>query len=110
MKKILALLFFLFCLTPANRAAVLPVEKLLPDDTLLLISVPDATKLRATFSNSPQGQFWNDLAMKPFKDNFWKKFNADMTAPLEKELGVKFEDYTSLAQGECAFALTQNGF
>ncbi len=91
-------------------AAVLPAEKLLPDDTLVFLSAPDISKLRTTFGSSPQGQFWNDPAMKPFKDNFVKKFKSDMVGPLEKELGVNFSDYSELAQGEVAFALTQNGW
>lgn len=91
-------------------AAVLPAEKLLPDDTLVFISAPDCAKLRTTFASSAQGQFWADPLMKPFKDNFLKKFNSDVVAPLEKELGVKFADYQELAQGEIALALTQNGW
>jgi hypothetical protein len=91
-------------------AAVLPAEKLLPDDTLIFISAPDISKLSANFGTSPQGQFWSDPAMKPFKENFVKKFTSDLVGPLEKELGVKFADYKELAQGEMALALTQNGW
>ncbi len=92
----------------SGLAVVLPADKLLPDDTLVLISAPDMTKLRASLANSSQGQLFSDPAMKPFKDNFIKKFNADIIAPLEKDLGINFSDYKELAQGEVALAMTQN--
>lgn len=91
-------------------AAVLPAEKLLPHDTLFLLTTPDAIKLRGIFTNSPQMQMWRDAAMKPFRDNFMKKFSADMIEPLEKELGIKFADYKDLAQGQFTFAIVQNGW
>src|SRR5436309_1555664 len=91
-------------------AAVLPAEKLLPDDTLVFLCAPDCLKLRSSFGSSSQGQLWADPAMKPFKDNFLKKFSADMVGPLEKELGLKFSDYQELAQGQFALAMTQNGW
>ncbi|MDB6026913.1 MAG: hypothetical protein JWM68_3136 [Verrucomicrobiales bacterium] len=92
----------------SSFAAVLPAEKLLPDDTLVFISVPDCARFRTIFDSSPQGQLWADPAMKPFKDNFLKKIQADLVAPLEKDLGIRFSDYKELAEGELAFALTQN--
>ncbi|MEO5803956.1 MAG: hypothetical protein ABIR24_10525 [Verrucomicrobiota bacterium] len=94
----------------ATEAQVAPPEKLLPNDTLVLVSVPDATKFRAALKNSPQGQLWNDPLLKAFKDKFVSKFKTDLAAPLEKELGVKFSDYEGLAQGQFTFAMTQNGW
>jgi hypothetical protein len=100
----------LVALAVTSKAQVLAPEKLLPNDTLALISIPDATKFRAALKASPQNQLWNDPAMKPFKDKFISKFKADLVAPLEKELGVKFSDYQNLAQGQFTFAVTQNGW
>lgn len=94
----------------AAPAQVPPPEKLLPNDTLLLVTAPDATKLLSVFTNSPHGQLWNDPALKPFRDKFVAKFKSDLAVPLEKEFGIKFSDYEGLVNGQFTFALTQNGW
>lgn len=99
-----------FTLIATTMAQVPPAEKLLPNDTLVLVNIPDFTKFRGVVKSSPQSQLWNDPSMKAFRDKFVTKFKADMVAPLEKELGVKFSDYEGLAQGQFTFAVTQNGW
>jgi hypothetical protein len=91
-------------------AAIPSVEKILPDDTLLMVTTPDFAKARQAYRSSPQTQLWDDPAMKPFKDKFISKLTDDLIQPLEKDLGVKFEDYTNLPQGQITFAITQNGW
>jgi len=92
------------------RAAIPPAENLLPSDTLLLISVPDFSTLRVAGKQSPQWLFWNDPAMKPFHDKFMARWNEKLVAPLERDLGVKFSDFTNLPQGQLTLAVTQNGW
>lgn len=98
--------FVLLALTVS--AAIPPVEKILPDDTLFLVTTPDFSKMRELYRTSPQAQFWNDPAMKPFKDNFLSKFQDDVLKPLEHDLGVHLSDYTNLLQGQITLAMTQN--
>jgi hypothetical protein len=93
-----------------NQAVVPPAERLLPADTILVVSAPDCTKLRAIYEKSPQVQFWNDLAMKPFRDKFMTKLKDEFVLPLERDLGVKFEDYGGLLQGQLTLAITQEGW
>ncbi|MGA3163827.1 MAG: hypothetical protein ABSD77_06510 [Verrucomicrobiota bacterium] len=95
---------------PPVHAAIPPAENLLPSDTLLLISVPDFSTLRAAGRQSPQWLFWNDPAMKPFHDKFMARWNEKFIAPLEHDLGVKLSDFTNLPQGQLTFAVTQNGW
>ena len=95
---------------PSAQAAVLPPEKLLPDDTLILITVPDCPNGRAVFSRLPHSQLWGDPAMKAFKDKFVNKLKEDIITPWERDLGVHFADYSGLPQGQFTFALTQNGW
>ena len=92
------------------RAAIPPVENLLPADTLVLLDVPDCSALRVDSHQSPQWQFWNDPAMKPFHDKFVAKWDEEFAAPLEHDLGVKLGDFETLPQGQFALALTQNGW
>ena len=85
-------------------------EKLLPEDTLFLMTAPDYAKLRDIFSKMPQVQFWNDPAMKPFREKFISRLNQEFSQPLERELNVRFDDYLNLLQGQVTFAITQNGW
>ncbi|MGH7993337.1 MAG: hypothetical protein ACREDQ_07465, partial [Limisphaerales bacterium] len=91
-------------------AAIPPVENLLPADTLFVLDAPDSAAFRAASHQSPQWLFWNDPAMKPFHDKFVAKWESEFIAPLERDLGVKLDDFAGLPQGQFAFALTQNGW
>jgi hypothetical protein len=95
--------------TPVGAAIPL-AENLLPSDTLLIITVPDFSTLRADSKQSPEWLFWNDPAMKPFHDKFMARWNEKLVAPLERDLGVKLGDFTDLPQGQLTFAVTQNGW
>ncbi len=98
------------CTLLATAAEVPPAEKLLPDDTLGLITTPDWDKVKSAYHEFPAAQMWNDPAMKPFTDKFINKFKTDVQQPLERELGIKFEDYSNLAHGQMTVALIQNGW
>jgi len=95
---------------PVQAAAIPPAESLLPADTLLLLTVPDFSKMREAARLSPQWLFWNDPAMKPFHDKFMAGWNEQFVAPLEQDLGIRLDDYTGLLQGQLTFAVTQNGW
>ncbi len=110
MRKLFAISAALFYLAGLTGAEVLPAEKLLPDDTLLMFTIPDFTKIRDIYHNSPQGRLWNDPAMKDFKDKFTSKLTTDYITPLEHDLGVSFDDYTNLPQGQFTIAVVQNGW
>jgi len=80
----------------------------LPDDTLVLVTAPDFTKLNELYHSTPIVQLINDPAMKPFKDKFVSKWQDDFAQPLERELNIKLADYASLPQGQLTFALVKN--
>jgi hypothetical protein len=103
---------FLFLIGVAFNAtaAIPPVEKLLPDDTLALVTTPDFARMREVYRSSPQTQFWDDPAMKSFKDKFVSKMTEELIQPLERDLGVHFSDYTNLPQGQITLAIIQNGW
>src|ERR1041385_705853 len=103
----LAAAAFLFFSLSA-RATIPPAERLLPDDTLFVIGAPDFSKLIAAYKASPQRQLWDDPAMKPFREKFMSKLREELIEPLERELGIKLDDFSSLPQGQVAFAITKN--
>lgn len=110
-KILLGLAFWgMCCLGWAGPATLPPPERLLPDDTLFVLTAPDFAQLRQTWLKLPQSQLWSDPAMKAFRENFLTKWNEEFVQPLERELGVKCADYTSLLQGQLTFAITQNGW
>jgi len=74
-----------------------------------MVTVPDFGKIREIFQASPQIQLWNSPAMRPFKEKFLTRWNEEFIKPLERELDIRFDDYTSLPQGQLTFAVTQNG-
>jgi hypothetical protein len=96
--------------TVSTRAGIPGPENLLPDDTLVVVTAPDFTRLKEAWNKLPQTQCWNDPAMKPFKDKFLKKWKEDLKDPLERELGIKLDSYSELLQGQITFAVTQNGW
>lgn len=91
-------------------AAVPPAEKLLPADTLAVLTVPDLDKATQIYHASATSQFWKDPAMKAFREKFEAKFKEEYAAPLERELGIKLADYSELARGQMTIAITRNGW
>lgn len=91
------------------RAAIAPAENLLPADTLAFFTVPDCNAFRAACKTSPQLMFWNDPAMKSFHDKFMAKFSEKFIAPMEKDLGLKTDDFLSVLQGQLTVGVTVNG-
>ena len=104
---------FLATITAATLSAgaaipVPPPEKLLPDDTLVVITAPDIGKIRELYKNSPQTQLWNDPSLKTFKDKFLAKWKDEFVDPLERELNIRLDDYLSLPKGQVTFVITKN--
>jgi hypothetical protein len=87
-------------------AAIPTPDRLLPDDTLVVVTAPDFSKVRDLYRRSPQTKLWSDPAMKPFRDHFMTKLEDEIIQPLERELGVSLEQYASLPQGQLTIALT----
>jgi hypothetical protein len=110
MKKYLSPIVALFALAFAAAAGVLPPDQLLPDDTLVVFTVPDFAKAADLYSSFPQIRLWNDPAMKPFRDKFMDKLKSQFVTSAQHDLGLKLEDYAGLAQGQFTVALVQDGW
>ncbi|HEY3864116.1 MAG TPA: hypothetical protein VGO59_19780 [Verrucomicrobiae bacterium] len=86
-------------------AAVLPPEKLLPRDALLVVTVPDWAKAKTFWNSQPLSRLARDPALTPFVEKFLDKFTNGVIKPVEQGLGIKFSDYAGLAQGQVTFAV-----
>jgi hypothetical protein len=88
-------------------AAVPPAPQLFPNDTIVLLTVPDWAASKATLGSAPMGRLWADPVMKPFRDDFEKKVVAKFIGDMEKDLGIKADEYLPLVQGQLSFAVIQ---
>jgi len=93
-----------------SAAAVPAPEQLLPADTLAVFAVPDWAKCEAARNDTPVMLLWRDPALAAFREKFMAKLTKDVITPLEGQLGIKFSDYSSLAQGQVTLAIIQNGW
>jgi hypothetical protein len=93
----------------ALRAAVPPPEKLLPKDTVLVVTAPDWDKAWKFLTDTPYGRLWQDPALKPFREKFLDRFTNEVIAPAEQNFKIKLSDYQSLAQGQLTFAVIPAG-
>jgi hypothetical protein len=105
MIKRFLLLLALACICLQSRAAVLPPEKLLPKNTVLVVTAPSWPDAWTFLTNSSYGRLWQDPAFRPFKDKFIDKFTTDTLNPLEQNLGINFSDFSGLPQGSVTFAI-----
>lgn len=108
MKRHFHALGLLLACAGASFGATPPPEKLLSADTVAVLTIPDYAKTSAAWKQSPSSRLWADPSVKAFRDKFTGKLQADLIGPLEKQLGIKFSDYTELAQGQVTFALMAN--
>jgi len=107
-KRLCLFLASLCCWLPL-RAAVPPPDKLLPKDTVLVVTAPDWDSGWKFLTGTPYGRLWQDPALKPFRDKFTAKFTDEVLTPLEKNFKIKFSDYQALAQGQLTFAIVPAG-
>jgi hypothetical protein len=87
------------------RAAAPPAQKLLPKDTVFVLTIPDCASGLKTLTNSAMGNLWRDPAIKAFKDKFNEHLKTAMVGPLEQQLGIHVADYQGLLQGQLTFAM-----
>lgn len=80
-------------------------EKLLPNETVLVITVPDYEKLKLSWEKNPQAQLFKDPSIQAAKEKFLQQWRTNVVEPLEKELGIKFSDYAGITKGQVTFAV-----
>ena len=111
MKSFCCCLVLLFGLGLGTMGGVVPSpDKLLAADTLGVITVPDFSQAKKAYGQWPLVQFWNDAALKPFREKLVSKVKSDLLRPLEEEFGIKWSDLEGLAQGQVTLAVTQNSW
>lgn len=88
----------------ALEAAVPPAPRIFPQDALMVASVPDWTSAEAGMRSAPIGQMWADPVMRPFRDKAERQIREQLFGSMEKDLGIKTEEFLSLLRGQVSFA------
>lgn len=95
-------------LVQLNGAPVPPAERILPADTLMLLTTPDAKALRQAITNVSLYRLMLDPAMTPVREKLVTKFREEMAKPIERDLGVNLGQLLNYAQGQVTVALVQD--
>lgn len=95
---------FALALVLPGTAAVPPAEKLLPADTLVVLTIPDWDKAAAGVKDVPFVQMWRDPAMKPFTEKFELKLR-EMIGEKEKDFEKDWAEFKPLVGGQVTFAV-----
>ena len=88
-------------------AAVPPAEKLLPADTLVVLTVPDWDQTTAAAKDFSLAQLWRDPAMKPFADKLEGKLR-DVIGQEDKNFAGDWAEFKPLIGGQVTFAVIRN--
>lgn len=91
------------CALP-SLAAVPPAEKLLPADTLLVLTIPDLDRALAAAKDFPIAQLWRDPAMKPFAEKFEQKLR-ELVGEQEKNFEKDWAEFKPLVSGQVSMAV-----
>lgn len=109
MKNLFCTLAIISLSLPAFSADVPPPERLLPADTLGVLTIPDMAKARRLNKKSSYMLLWGDPSLRAFRDKFLTKLDEEIIKPFEQEVGIQLTNYINLAQGQFTVALTRNG-
>jgi hypothetical protein len=85
-------------------AACPPAPKLLPENTIFLISTPNARELETKFFNTGLGRMLQDPHLKPLVDRLRSDL-AQAVASIKSEVGLSLDEMLDLYQGQITFAL-----
>jgi hypothetical protein len=89
---------------PSGRGERPPSVCLLPDTTLVYVSVLNVPDAKARFSRTTLGGLLEDPSLQPVVAEVLRGID-DRTAPLRDSVGLTTDDLLTLPQGELTFAL-----
>lgn len=93
--------------TAAARAERQPLIRLLPADTLALVTVPDAREFGDRISQTNFGRMIQDPQMRPLVQNTYDGLRRELGG-LEEQLGVTIDELLALPQGELSVAVASS--
>jgi hypothetical protein len=85
-------------------AAAQSFDQMLPDSTIVYVSLESITRTKERYDKSPLAAFWKDEAMQAFAEKPRAKW-AEWMDELRKEEGMTPSDVLDVLAGQAAFAL-----
>ena len=104
LNRFLACFLVAFALVRPLAAAVPPAEKLLPADTLAVLTIPDWDQTAAAARDFPLAQLWRDPAMKPFAEKFERKL-GELIGQEDKDFARDWAEFKPLVGGQMTLAV-----
>ena len=105
-RQALVTLFVALSLSMASTplfAARPTAAKLLPESTVLMVSVPDARELASKFMNTNLGRITQDPQMKPLIEQMYGSM-GELVDTVKDKIGLSLSEIVALPQGEITFA------
>jgi hypothetical protein len=96
-------LLYLGLFQPAFAARP-PAAKLLPQNTVLLVSTPDVRELSAKFMNTNFGRMIQDPQLKPLIEQVYGSL-GEAVAKAKDKIGLSLSELLAIYQGEITFAV-----
>jgi hypothetical protein len=91
-------------LVTSAYAAKLTAVQLLPENTLAVISIPNAKNLAERFMNTDLGRMTQDPQMKPLIDKLYSSL-GELIASVQDQVGLSLSEIVALPQGEVTAAM-----
>ena len=88
----------------ADAVAAVPVDSLLPAQTVGFVSFADPADFRQRFDQTDLGRLAGDPSMKPFADQIRGQLSTRF-GNLQRRIGIQLDDLRGIASGELALAL-----
>lgn len=85
-----------------------PISRILPEDTLLYVRVPDPKQTLEDLKQSGTGRMMADEKMRPIAEKFYGVF-AEMYAQVEEQVGLTLEEIEKIPSGEMTVAVSDLG-
>lgn len=89
----------------SGRAAQSTPETLVPDDALLVLAIPYFPDAKAAFLSDPFIRMFQDAAMKEYANKVKSTWQTRVVDELEKQFGIRLNEYTELLNGQLTMAL-----
>ncbi len=104
--KTLILLSSVVTLTLTNAiGAAKPAEKLLPENTMAVITFRDLSSMEKAYENAPFSKFMKDPALQPFLKKAEKSVKKNLLEPIEEKLALDLAELGNLCEGQLTFAI-----
>ncbi|MCC6125314.1 MAG: hypothetical protein IT426_10155 [Pirellulales bacterium] len=78
--------------------------RLLPENTVFMVSIPNARELAEKFTNTSLGKILQDPQMKPLVEQIYGSL-GELVATAKEQIGLSLSEIVALPQGEITFAV-----